>query len=98
MASDQEFFAIVNMAVDGNLDDLWKEIAKHADKDPAYTYIENIAAHHGWGREKFATVLAAALLVRSEDWRKGMTDILAMIPPKPIVVNAPGLDHQGPGC
>lgn len=63
---------IVKLGIDGNLDGLWKEIVQFADKDPAYGYIENVAAHYGWGRERLATVLAAAFLIRSEDWRRDM--------------------------
>jgi hypothetical protein len=95
---------IVKLGINGDLDGLWKEISQFADKDPAYGYIENTAAHYGWGRERLATVLAAALLVRSEDWRGDMAEMLSMIPAPTVVISAPAervqpsSDHRGPGC
>ena len=98
---------IVKLALDNNMDGVWKELYKFIHYDPTFGYVEHIAAREGWGREKLATVLAAALLVRSEDWRGVMNklaELAAQQPPAPIIarenqiVYLPGPEHRGPGC
>lgn len=96
--------AIVKMALENNLDGIWQEIFKFVNYDPTLGYVENVAASCGWGREKLATVLAAVLLVRSEDWRQTMNRLAAQQPPTPIIarenqiVYLPSSEHRGPGC
>ena len=83
----ERLIELMKMAVDNpGCDKLWEEMFKNIQVDPIAFNVWNVASSQGWGREKFATVLALVLLDNSAHLRQQILDMYHAVSPKPIAV------------